>query len=100
MKQAFEMIKAMNYKLRMFGIPIERPVQIYGDNNAVILNSSLPESTLKKKHHSVNNNYVRECIAAGIGLDFKVDTNENLADLFTKFLDKVKRKKLVNIILR
>lgn len=100
MRQAFEMIKAMNYKLRMFGIPIDGPAQVYGDNNAVILNSSVPESTLKKKHHSVNYNYVRECVAAGIGLVFKVDTEENLADLFTKVLDRVKRKKLVNIILR
>jgi len=100
MRQAFEMIKSLNYKLRMFGIPIDGPAQVYGDNNAVILNSSVPESTLKKKHHSVNYNYVRECVAAGIGLVFKVDTNDNLADLFTKVLDKVKRKKIVQMILR
>ena len=100
MRQAFEMIKALNYKLRMFGIPIDGPAQVFGDNNAVILNSSVPESTLKKKHHSVNYNYVRECVAAGIGLVYKVDTNENLADLFTKVLDKVKRKMLVTRILQ
>eukprot|EP00557_Chaetoceros_sp_GSL56_P007431 CAMPEP_0176495028 /NCGR_PEP_ID=MMETSP0200_2-20121128/10431_1 /TAXON_ID=947934 /ORGANISM="Chaetoceros sp., Strain GSL56" /LENGTH=100 /DNA_ID=CAMNT_0017892865 /DNA_START=116 /DNA_END=418 /DNA_ORIENTATION=- len=100
MRQAFEMIKALNYKLRMFGIPIDGPAQVYGDNNSVILNSSVPESTLKKKHHSVNYNYVRECVAAGIGLVIKVDTNENLADLFTKVLDKVKRRAIVTKILR
>jgi hypothetical protein len=49
MRQAFEMIKALSYKLRMFGIPIDGPAQVYGDNNAVLLNSSVPESTLKKK---------------------------------------------------
>ena len=100
MRQAFEMIKALNYKLRMFGIPIQDKAKVFGDNNAVVLNSSTPESTLSKKHHSINYNYVRECVAAGIGLVFKVDTGENLADLFTKILDKVKRKKIVQTILR
>ena len=61
---------------------------------------SFIESTLKKKHHSINYNYVRECVAAGIGYIFKVDTGDNLADLFTKVLDKVKRKKFVTRILR
>ena len=56
MKQAVEMIKGLKYKLRMFGINI-LDTKIFGDNNAVILNSSVPESTLKKKHHSVNYNY-------------------------------------------
>ncbi len=100
MRLSFEMIKSMKYKLRMFGIPIDGPARVYGDNNAVILNSSSPESTLKKKHHSINYHYVRECVAAGIGLIFKVDTGSNLADLFTKVLDKVKRKKFVKMILR
>ena len=50
-------------------------------------NSSSPESTLKKKYHSINYHYVRECIAAGIGLIFKVDTDAKLGDLFMKVLD-------------
>ena len=100
MRQAFEMIKALNYKLRMFGIPIDGPACVYGDNNAVVLNSSNPESVLRRKHHSVNYNYVRECVAAGIGLVYKVDSGYNLADLFTKVLDKAKRVKIVQTILR
>ena len=100
MRLSFEMIKSMKYKLRMFRIPIDGPAKVYGDNNAVVLNSSSPESTLKKKHHSINYHYVRECDMAGIGLIFKVDTGSNLADLFTKVLDKVKRKKFVKAILR
>ena len=62
MRLAVDMIKALKYKLWMFGIGImEEEVKIYGDNNAVILNTSVPESTLKKKHHSVNYNYVQMC---------------------------------------
>ena len=56
---AVDMIKALKYKLWMFRIGImEDENKIYGDNNAVILNTSVPESTLKKKHHSINYNYV------------------------------------------
>ena len=100
MRLSFEMIKSMNYKLRMFGIPIDGPARVYGDNKSVVLNSSSPESTLKKKHHSINYHYVRECVAARVGHIFKVDTGDNLADLFTKVLDKVKHKTLVTRILR
>ena len=101
MRLTMDMVKALKYKLWMFGIEImEDETRIYGDNNAVILNTSVPESTLKKKHHSINYNYVREAVAAGIVLIFKVDTGSNLADLFTKLLDKVKRKEIVQKILR
>ena len=100
MKQALEMIKSLKYKLQMFGIPIvENGVKVLGDNRSVILNCSVPESTLKKKHHSVNFHFVRECVAAGVALVMKVDTGCNLADLFTKILDKETRKNLVKRIL-
>ena len=101
MRLAVEMIKALKYKLRMFGIEIlEDETKIFGDNNAVIINTSVPESTLKKKHHSINYNYIRESVAAGIVLIYKVDTGSNLADLFTKLLDRVRRKDMVQKILR
>ena len=93
MRLAVEMIKALKCKLWMFGIEImEDETKIFGDNNAVIFNTSVPDSTLKKKHHSINYNYVRESIAAGIVLILKVDTGSNLDDLFTKLVDRVKRK--------
>ena len=85
MRLAVEMIKAFKYKLWMFGIEImEDETKIFGDNNSAIINTSVPESTQKKKHHSINYNYVRESIAALIVLIFKVDTGSNLADLITK----------------
>ena len=101
MSLAVEMIKALKYNLWMFGIEImEDKTKIFGDNNAVIINTSVSESMLKKKHHSINYNYVRESIAAGIVLIFKVDTGSNLANLFTKLIDRVKRKEIIQKILR
>ena len=55
---------------------------------------------LNKNHHSINYNYVRDSVAAGIVLIFKVDTGSNLADLFTKLVDRVTRKKNIQKILR
>ena len=74
--------------------------KIFGDNQSVVTSTSVPESTLKKRHHSVNFNYVREAVAAGVALIFKVYTGSNLADLFTKLLDKITRKKIFGAILR
>ena len=100
MRLAVEMIQGLKYKLWMFGIEMtEDETRILGDNNAVIINTSVLESTLKKKHHSINYNYVRESIAAGIVLIFKVDTGSNLADLFIKLVDRVKRKEIIQKIL-
>ena len=43
------MLKGNKYKLRMFGIEImENEAKSFGDNNTVILISSVPESRLKK----------------------------------------------------
>ena len=75
MRLAVGMIKALKYKLWMFGIEImENETIVFGDNNSVIINTLVPESTLKRKHHSINFNYVREAVAAKAVLIFKVDT--------------------------
>jgi hypothetical protein len=45
---AVELIESLWYKLRMFGIPIDGPTNVYCYNEAVIKNSIFLESTLKK----------------------------------------------------
>ena len=44
-----EMNDALRYKLRMMGIRVEGPTNVYCDNEAVVSNTTLAESTLKKK---------------------------------------------------
>ena len=53
MRIAVEMIEALRYKLRMFGALIDSPANVYCDNEAVHKNITIPESILKKKHHSI-----------------------------------------------
>ena len=65
MKTALEMIEGLRYKLRMFGILVDGPANIYYDNEAVTNNTTIPESILKKKHHSIAYHRCREAVAAG-----------------------------------
>ena len=48
LKNAIELIEALRYKLRMFGVPIDGPTNIFCNNEAVTKNVTLPESTLKR----------------------------------------------------
>ncbi len=84
MRIMVEMLDSLRYKLRMFGIPIDGPTNVFCDNKSVVTNSTIPTSTLKKKHNSIAYHHVREVVAAGVLQIAKVDTTENLADLLTK----------------
>ena len=99
LKIAAEKIIALRYKLRMFGIPIDGPANVFCDNEAVYKNSSIAESTLKKKHNSVAFHKVRECTAASILIVHKEETGSNLADLFTKSLAADRRVYLIQRIM-
>jgi hypothetical protein len=39
------------YNIRMMGFVLVGPVNMFGDNQAVILNTTIPSSQLKKKIH-------------------------------------------------
>ena len=64
MRTAVEHIEALRYKLRMFGIPLEGPTNVFCDNEAVFKNTTIPESTLKTKHNSICYHRCREVVAA------------------------------------
>ena len=99
MRLTVEMVESMQYKLRMFGIPIDGPARLFCDNESVVTSSSFPESTLKKKHCSIAYHRVREFVAAGKGLIFHENTTSNIADLLTKVLPVERRKVLLQAIL-
>jgi hypothetical protein len=83
---AVELIEGLRYKLRMMGVPMDGPTSVLCDNSAVVINTTAPESTLKKKHNAVAYHRVREANAAGIIRISKVDGTYNLADILTKLL--------------
>ncbi len=100
MKQCTEYIRGLRYKLRMMGIPVEDPAYVYGDNKSVLYNSSLPESTLKKKSNSIAYHYVREGTARDEWRISYVNTHENPSDIMTKAVPGgEKRRYLVRMMM-
>ena len=93
MHVALEHVESLRYKLRMLGIPIDGPCDMFCDNNAVVQNSQAPHSTLQKKHNSISYHRVREAVAGGTILVHKESTDTNVADLLTKLLPWPKRKR-------
>ena len=82
----------------MFGIPVKEPTSVLCDNQAVVRNTTMPESTLKRKHNFIAYHCNWECVAAGTVIVGKVDTNDNVAGLGTKVLPLPKRKKLLVMV--
>ena len=66
MKNSVDLIAALLYKLRMFGVPIDGSTDILCDNEAVYKNESTPESHLRKKPHSILYHMSREAVASGV----------------------------------
>ena len=86
MKQCCEYVCGLRYKLQMMGIPCEDPTFIFGDNQSVLANTTIPDSTLKKKSQSIAYHFVREGAARDEWRTTYVNTHENEADLLTKQL--------------
>ena len=99
MKQCCEYVRGLRYRLRMMGIQISECAFIYGDNQSVLYNTTLPDSTLKKKSQSIAYHFVREGVARDEWRTTYINTNDNPADLLTKPLSAEKRATFVNMVL-
>ena len=100
MKQCCEYVKGLRYKLRMMGIPVSNPTFIHGDNRSVLWNTTVPESTLKRKSSSVAYHFVREGVSKDMWRTAYVKTSENVADIFTKIVSSIKdRKRKIRMLL-
>jgi hypothetical protein len=86
LKIAAETLRGLRYKLRMMGVPIAGPSYVYCDNNSVVMNSTAPASTLKKKSNSIAYHAVRWSVAAEEMRVTHVASEDNLADILTKSL--------------
>jgi hypothetical protein len=99
MKIAIEQIEALRYKLRMMGVPLDGPTNVFCDNEAVFKNSTKPESTLKKKHNAIAYHRTREAQAAGMVRIAWEQGEFNLADILTKLLPGPKLREMSGRIL-
>ena len=84
MKQATEYMCGLGYKLRMFGIPVNEPEFVYGDNQSVLVNPSMLASTLKKNIQSIAFHFVQEDCPADEWRTAYLNTHLNVVDLMIK----------------
>ena len=84
MKVGTEYIRGLRYKLRMMGIPVRGTCYFYGDNKSVLVNSSAPDSVLKKKSNSIAFHHTREGSARDEWRITYINTHDNIADSQTK----------------
>jgi hypothetical protein len=96
---ATEMAIEYRNTLRFLGVPIDGPALMLGDNQSVVLSTSVPSSILKKKHNAIAYHRIREAIAAGIIEFVHIDTTENCADILTKPLAGLAFHRLVKPLL-
>ena len=88
------MLIALRYSLTMLGCQVEDTSLLVGDDMAVVLNTTIPSLSIKKKHLSCNYHKVRESIAAKFIKFQHIKSEDNMADLLTKPLAQVIFQKL------
>ena len=93
-RMAVELIIAWRYNLRMLGVDLEQESYMVGDNMAVVLNTTIPSSILKKKNQSCNWHKVREAVAAGFIVYGHIKSEDNVADICTKPLPTAAHKRI------
>src|SRR5947208_11912556 len=80
---AAEQLIALRYSLTMLGCNLEPSSLLVGDNMAVVLNTTIPSSAVKKKHQACNYHKIRESIAGSFIQFAHIRCENNMADILT-----------------
>jgi hypothetical protein len=81
---ATDQIMDLRMTLRNLGVPVFQKTYMFGDNQAVVTNSTIPHSTLSKRHNALAYHRVREAIAAKVIGYYWIDGKCNPADIVSK----------------
>ena len=93
---AIDLIIEMRYKLRLLGVQLEKQTVLLGDNMSVVLNTTIPSSSLKKKHLACSYHRIREAIAGKYVKFGHISSELNLADVNTKPLSSVAFHRIID----
>ena len=94
-RQAVKQIIDIRYTLCMFGVPLDGPAWLLGDNQAVINSTTIPHSSLLKRWNALSYHRCREAVAAGIVRFEFLPGRENPSDILTKNLPWAKARVFV-----
>ena len=81
---ATDQIIDLRTTLRYLGVPVDRSTYMFGDNESVVKSSTIPHSTLTKRHNALSYHRVREAIAGKIIRFFHIKGENNPADIVSK----------------
>ena len=84
MKVCTEYLQGLLFKLRMMVIGCDCPNFIYGDNQSVLSNTTMPHPMLKKKSNYIAYHFVCEGTARDEWRITYISTHENHSDMLTK----------------
>jgi hypothetical protein len=79
-----DQITDLRTTLRYLGVPVDAKIFRFGDNQAVVINSSIPHSSLNNRHNALAYHRVREMIAAKFLGYYWIDGKKNPADIVSK----------------
>jgi hypothetical protein len=77
--------------LQNVGFPFHNKSYMFGDNQAVVVNSSIFHSFLNKRHNALSYHRVREMIAAKILGYYWIDWKLNPTDIVSKHVGVSRR---------
>ena len=81
---ATEQIIDLRTTLRYFGVEVDGPAYMFGDNQSVVTSSTVPSSVLNKRSSALCYHRVREAIAARILRFYHIKGKNNPADVLSK----------------
>ena len=79
----------------MLGVPLDGSSVLFGDNQSMIMNTTVPGSALKKRHSAVAYHRIREAVASGIVNIIHCWSETNQSDILTKPLGPQTFQRLV-----
>jgi len=92
---ATQQVIDLRLTLRYMGVALDGPTWMFGDNESVIKSSTIPASTLNKRHNALSYHTVRAAIASNIIKFMHVPGVENIADVLTKHVQRPVAKPLI-----
>ena len=92
MKKYCDYVIGLWYKLGMMGIPVIGSSFFYGDNQYVLCNTCIPDSTPKKKKHAIAYHFVREGVAREEWVTGYIKIENNVSNPLTKTVPAGERR--------
>ena len=98
LSEAVSEVKFIKELINIFDLKLSNPVEIYEDNIGAINIANYGNFTKNSKHIEIHYHFVHECVKEKEIEIVKVDSNEKIADIFTKALCKEKFTKFRELL--